>query len=152
MTTTAAPTLVAASSIRRTADIVALVARIAAGLALLVFGLNGFLDFLPHPTTPPPARAMSFAGALFETGYMIPLVKGTEVLVGLLLVTGIAVPLALVIVAPVAVNIIAFHVFLAPDDLLVPIALVAVLAYLAWHHRAAYRSLFHFRGRRVISR
>src|SRR5262245_30910283 len=53
--------------------------RIVLGLVFFVFGLNGFLDFIPPPAEPIPAGAMAFAGALLQTGYMFPLIKGTEV-------------------------------------------------------------------------
>ena len=122
------------------------VARILTGLAFFVFGLNGFLDFLPHPTTPPPEGAMAFGGALMKTGYMFPLIKGTEVAVGALLLANRFVPLALVVIAPVLVNIVAFHLFLAPSDLAIPFALVALVIYLAWTHRAAYRLLLAARA------
>jgi hypothetical protein len=86
--------------------------------------------------------ALAFAGALFGTGYMFPLIKGTELLVGLLLVTNLFVPLALVLIAPVLVNIVAFHVFLMPDGTGIALVFVAFELYLAWHHRRAYRALF----------
>ena len=117
-------------------------ARIAMGLAFFVFGLNGFLDFLPQPSGPIPAGAMAFGGALAQTGYMIPLIKGTETLVGILLLSNLFVPLALVLIAPVLVNIIAFHAFLAPDDIAIPLALVVIEIVLAWTCRKAYRPLF----------
>jgi uncharacterized membrane protein YphA (DoxX/SURF4 family) len=115
--------------------------RIVAGLAWTVFGLNGFLDFLPHPTTPPPEGAMAFGGALFQTGYMIPLIKGTELFAGVLLLSGRFAPLGVVVLAPVLVNIVAFHAFLAPGDLLIPLILLAFELYLAWTYRRAYRGL-----------
>jgi hypothetical protein len=40
------------------------VARILMGLIFLVFGLNGFLHFIPQPKTPMPEGAVAFAGAL----------------------------------------------------------------------------------------
>ena len=49
-----------------------------------------------------------------ETGYMFPMVMGTQLLVGVLLLLNRCVPLALALIAPVIVNIVAFHVFLAP--------------------------------------
>ncbi len=68
-------------------------ARILLGLIFFVFGLNGFFHFLPQPPmSGPPA---DFAGALVATGYMFPLLKGTEVLAyGVLLLSGRLVPLA----------------------------------------------------------
>src|SRR6188768_3359686 len=82
-------------------------ARILLGLVFFVFGLNGFLHFLPQPPmSGPPA---DFIGALFVSGYMFPLIKGTEVIASILLLTNRFVPLALAVLAPVVVNIVAFH-------------------------------------------
>src|SRR5262245_14008901 len=92
-----------------------LAARVVLGLIFTVFGLNGFLHFLPQPPSTP--AAMAFGGALAATGYMFPLIKGTEVLAGVLLLSGRYVPLALTLLAPVVVNIVAFHLFLAPAGL-----------------------------------
>ena len=114
-------------------------ARILLGSVFLIFGLNGFLHFLPMP--PLPAEAGSFMGALAATGYFFPLLKGTEVVAGLLLLSGRLVPVALIALAPILVNIFAFHLFLAPG-LGLPIVIVALELALAWHHREAFRPLF----------
>ena len=115
------------------------VGRIGLGLVFTVFGLNGFLQFLPHP--PMPEAAGSFLGALAATGYMFPLIKGTEVLSGLLLLSGRYVPLALTLLAPIIVNIVAFHAVLAPGGVGMALAVLALEIYLAWVHRAAFRGV-----------
>ena len=51
--------------------VVPTVARLFLGLVFAVFGLNFFLHFLPAPPEPP--RALAFAGALFGSGYLFPL-------------------------------------------------------------------------------
>jgi putative oxidoreductase len=105
------------------------------GLAFLVFGLNKFLHFIPNPAEPP--AAMEFFGALFKTGYFLPLLATTEVVSGALLVTNVMVPFALVLLAPVIVNIFMFHLFLAPGGL--PIASIfaaleiTLAGYIAMH-------------------
>lgn len=71
------------------------IARILMGLMFFVFGLNGFLDFIPKPKEPMPEAAVAFAGALMKTGYMMPLVMGTQLIVGALLLLNRFVPLAL---------------------------------------------------------
>ncbi len=114
----------------------ATVARYVQGGGFLLFGLNGFLDFLPHPAAPP--AAMSFAGALFATGYMFPLIKATEIVSALLLLSNRFVPLALALIAPVLVNIVAFHTFLAPAGLAVPLLFLATELVLAWSYRDAF--------------
>jgi uncharacterized membrane protein YphA (DoxX/SURF4 family) len=117
-----------------------LAARILLGLIFFVFGLNFFFHFLPQPSAPP-AAAAAFAGAMFATGYLFVLVKVVEVASGLLLLVGRFVPLALALLAPVVVNIIMFHAFLAPAGLPVPILVLALELGLAWSYRDAYRPM-----------
>ena len=116
-------------------------ARVLLGLMFAVFGLNGFLNFIPPPTTPIPEGAMAFSMALMKTGYMMPLIKGTELVAGLLLLSNRFVPLALVLLAPVVVNIVAFHVFLAPEGTGMTLFVLAMELYLAWTYRDVYRAL-----------
>src|SRR5262245_2602138 len=94
-------------------------ARIGLGSLFFVFGLNGFLNFIPAPSHTGPSA--DFLGALAATGYMFPLIKGTETATGLLLLVGRYVPLALTLLAPVVVNIVAFHLFLDPAGLAIPL-------------------------------
>jgi uncharacterized membrane protein YphA (DoxX/SURF4 family) len=122
-----------------------IIARILLGLLFLIMGLNGFFYFIPAPKTPMPAEAMDFAMALDKSGYMNQLVSGTQVVVGVLLLLNIFVPLALAIIAPVVVNIIAFHVFLS-SAMITPGIIVAVLEiYLAWAYRNAFLPMLAFR-------
>lgn len=115
-------------------------ARLLLGAVFTVFGLNGFFNFLPMP--PPPPAAGAFFGALAATGYMLPLLKSFEVFAGLLLLSGRMVPFALTLLAPIVVNIVAFHLFLAPQGLPLAIVVLGLGSYLAVVHRAAYRALF----------
>jgi uncharacterized membrane protein YphA (DoxX/SURF4 family) len=117
------------------------IARILMGLMFTVFGLNGFLHFIPQPKTPMPEGAVAFAGALMNTGYMMPLVMGTQVLVGVLLLVNRFVPLALALIAPIIVGIITFHIFLSPATIAPAIVVVILELYLAWAYRDAYRPM-----------
>lgn len=111
-------------------------ARILLGLIFTVFGLNGFLNFLPMP--PMPDAAGTFLGALVGSGYLMALVKGTEVAVGLLLLSNRFVPLALTVIAPIVLNIVLFHAFLAPAGMVVPLVVLALELFLAWSYRDAF--------------
>ena len=82
-------------------------ARILLGLVFTVFGLNGFLHFLPTPPMSGPSG--DFAMALGATGYIFPVLKAFEVASGLMLLSGRLVPLALTLLAPIIVNIALFH-------------------------------------------
>jgi uncharacterized membrane protein YphA (DoxX/SURF4 family) len=122
-----------------------LIARILMGLIFFVFGLNGFLHFIPQPKTMPDG-AMAFFGALMNTHYMLPLIMGTQVLCGALLLANRFVPLALALIAPVVVNIVAFHAFLEPAGLPMAAVVLALELYLAWAYRSAFRPMLAARA------
>ena len=118
-------------------------ARFLLGTVFFVFGLNGFLHFLPQP--PMEGGAAAMMGGLAAAGYMFPLLKGTEVLAGALLLSGRFVPLALAVLAPVLVNIAAFHAFLAPGGLGMAVVLIALEIFLAWAYRDAFAPMLRAR-------
>ena len=122
-------------------------ARALLGLLFFVSGLNGFLNFLPQPSTPLPAGATAFAGALMNTGYMFPLIMATQLLVGTLLLLNRFVPLALALLAPFIVNSIAFHIFLEPSGRPMALIVLAFELYLAWTYRRAFRPMLAARAR-----
>ena len=113
--------------------------RISLGVLLAVFGLNGFFGFIPLPTYG--GEAVAFLGALGATGYMFPLIKFVEVLSGLLLLTNRRVSLALAMVVPVLVNILAFHLFLSADGVMIPLLMTAATVYLIHTRRDTYTSM-----------
>lgn len=97
--------------------------------ALFLFG--GIAFFF---TTPPPLTgdmATYFTG-LMASKYFFFLLKGTEIFCGVCLLTGLFVPLSLVILAPIALNILMVHAFLDPSGLPVALALCAAVIYLAF--------------------
>ena len=91
--------------------IAVLIARILLGLMFLVFGLNGFLNFLHMPM--PPGPAGQYMGVLFMSHYL-HVVFVLEIVGGALLLSGQFIPLALVLLGPVFFNILLFHAFLFP--------------------------------------
>jgi uncharacterized membrane protein YphA (DoxX/SURF4 family) len=120
----------------------ALAARILLGLIFFVFGLNGFLHFIPMDKMPPmPEAAMAFMKSLGDSGYMIYLIKTVEVLGGAMLLTGFFVPLALLILAPGLYNIFLFHAFLAPGGLPLAITMVVLHSYLVYMHWGVFCGL-----------
>lgn len=115
------------------------------GLAFVVFGSNFFLNFIPMPPDPSPADAPHklFMGALFPTGYMA-LVKVLEILGGVLVAVPSTRNLGLLVLGPILVNILAFHVFLMKGAMLMDpalITLVVLALYLLWVERRAFAGL-----------
>ena len=116
-------------------------ARIVLGLIYFVFGLNFFLQFLPNPPSNG-GPAENFTTGLFQSGYFFPFLKGAEVILGGLLLAGTFVPLALVILMPISLNILLFHVFLT-DNAIISVVIIALQLYLAWMYRDYYKPLFN---------
>lgn len=101
------------------------IARILLGLLFTVFGLNGFLHFIPMQ--PPAGLAGQYLGALFLSHYLVPVFL-LQLIGGLLLLVNRYVPFGLLLLGPVLVNILLFHSLMAPAGL--PMALVATLLWL----------------------
>lgn len=120
------------------------VARILLGLTFVVFGLNGFLQFMPTPEPTPEGGA--FLGALAATGYMFPLIKVTEIAAGVMLLSGRLVPLGLVLLAPILVNILAYHFALASEGTGMILFLTALEVYIAWAYRDSFRGVLAVRA------
>ena len=110
-------------------------ARYLLGGIFVFFGLNGFLHFLTAPPMPP--QAVAFITGLGAAGYFFPLLKGTEVIAGALLLGNRYVPLALALLAPIIVNITLFHTVLAPS-LPLTLTILAAEIFLAWSYRKAF--------------
>jgi putative oxidoreductase len=105
--------------------VLTLIARLLLGLMFLVFGLNGFLNFLnmgPAPT----GLAGQFIGALFQSHYYW-VIAALQVVAGVLLLINRYVPLALVLLGPIIVNILLYHIFLLPQG--IALALVATILW-----------------------
>src|ERR1043166_1936566 len=94
------------------------IARYLAGVIFLVFGLNGFLNFIPLP--PPGGIAGQFMGVLYVSHYLW-VIFAFQVIAGVLLLVNRYVPLAVAVLAPIIVNILTFHALMAPSGL--PLAL-----------------------------
>ena len=116
--------------------IVTLIARLLLGLVFVVFGLNGFLNFIKGPM--PTGLAGQFVGALVLSHYFW-VVAAIQVAGGVLLLVNRYVPLGLVLLGPVIVNIICYHVFLNPSGA-VPAAVVTVLWFIVFYGKRQYFS------------
>src|ERR1700675_2123275 len=116
-----------------------LIARILLGLIFLVFGLNGFLHFIPMP--PPTGIAGQFFGSIFASHYWV-VIFGVQVIGGVLLLINRFVPLALVILGPMIVNIFFFHALMAPAGLPLAIVVVALWAILAIRNKQHLAGIF----------
>lgn len=122
--------------------IAALIARYLLGLIFLVFGLNGFLHFIPM--APPSGTAGQFLSALVVSHYMI-VVFLLQIIPAILLLINRYVPLALTLLGPIIVNIFLFHACMEPKGL--PMAVVVVILWMlvAFRVRSAFSGILQQR-------
>ena len=118
--------------------IVAIIARVLLGLIFVVFGLNGFLQFMKMP--PPEGLAGDFIKAMFVSHYFY-VVAALQVAGGFLCLIGRFVPLGLTLLGPVIVNILLFHIFLDPKGLPMAIGVSVLALIVLWNYRASFAGL-----------
>ena len=116
------------------------VLRMLIGLGFLVFGANYFLKFMDIPPPPTPIAGTYLGEVMVPTGYLT-FVKVLEIVGGLLLVSGILVPLGTVILMPIIINILCYEMFLAktPGPAVVFFVLTLLLMACDWRY---YRPFF----------
>ena len=113
------------------------IARVLLGLIFVVFGSNILFPFIPMPQQQPPPLAADFAKALMQSHYMT-VVGVLQLVGGLLLLIGRFVPLGLTILGTIIVNILLFHILMAPEGF-PPAAVVTVLElFLIWQYRSSF--------------
>jgi putative oxidoreductase len=115
-----------------------LISRLLLGLLFVVFGLNGFLNFIPAPM--PTGLAGQYVGALFVSHYLA-VVFALELIAGVLLLANRFVRVALTILAPILVNIALFHACMAPSGFAPAVIAVALWSVLFYRERAAFAPL-----------
>ena len=120
--------------------IATLIARLLLGLIFVVLGLNGFLHFLDMGPMPS-GLAGQFVGALAQSHYF-QFVAALQVAGGALLILNRFVPLALVILGPVIVNIISYHVFLNPSGIALAIVVTILWFIVFYGHRQYFSGIF----------
>ena len=118
------------------------VSRFLLGFIFLVFGLNGFLHFIPMP--PPSGVAGQFLGAMFVSKYL-PVVSGLQVISGALLLINRCVSLALTILGPVIVNILLFHALMSPVGIGLAVFVTILWGVVFVSVRSAFARVFEAR-------
>jgi putative oxidoreductase len=117
------------------------IVRIALGLALVIFGANKFLHFIPME--PPTGAAGEFMNSLGATGYIFPVVGMLEVVIGALLLLKKWVAFALILLAPISINILLFHLFLDIPGVAIALVVTVFNGVLIYKHWQQYKPLFY---------
>lgn len=117
------------------------IVRIVLGLALLFFGANKLFTFLPMEA--PTGSAGDFMSSLNATGYIFPVLGVLEMIIGIMLLLKKWIAFALILLAPISINILLFHLFLGISGLPVAVAILAFNVILIYKHWQQYKPLFY---------
>lgn len=117
-----------------------IIVRTLVGLMFLFSSVVVLFNLVPHPELKGDVKV--FMDGVVASVYLMPLIKITELVCSIALLTGRYVALALVVLFPIIVNIVFYHSFLGPVDLPVPIALLLGILFLAYTKRESYKPLF----------
>ena len=119
------------------------IVRIALGLALVIFGANMIHHFIPMDQPDGNTAAGQFMNSLGATGYIFPVVGALEVLIGIMLLLKKWVAFALILLAPISINILLFHLFLDIPGLSIALLIVIFNTILIYKHWQQYKPLFY---------
>jgi putative oxidoreductase len=120
--------------------ILATIARYLLALVFIVFGLNGFLHFIPQP--PPPSElAQQYFTVMFTSHYLV-FIFGLQLIAGALFLFPRTVPLALTFAGPLIVNILLFHALMDPGGIVPGLVVTALWFVVYWQFRAAFYGIF----------
>lgn len=110
------------------------------GLLFLNGGINKFLNYMPVPADLDPELVKDFQ-ALVEISWLIPLIAVAEIIAGLLLIFPRTRALGVLIIFPVAVGILLTHIVVDPSQLMLPIAIWAILVWNIYDNREKFLAI-----------
>lgn len=117
------------------------IVRIFLGLLLLIFGLNKFITFIPLPELT--GKAGDFMSSLDASGYVLSIVGILEIIIGILLLAKKWVPFALILLAPISINILLFHLFLNVDGAIIAVLIATLNGVLIYKNWPQFKPLFN---------
>lgn len=119
--------------------IAVIIIRVLMGLLFVFSSLAYFFNLVPQPELT--GAIKTFNEGLDASGYLMPLLKASELVCGIAFITGRFVPLATIVIFPIVVNILCVHLFLAPEGLPVAIFVFLATLFLAYYYRSRYKEL-----------
>ncbi len=120
--------------------IAAIVVRVLMGLMFAFSAIVVLFKLVPQPELT--GEIKTFMDGVNATGYMMTTIKVIELVCAAAFLSGRFVPLAAVVIFPININILLFHITLAPEGLLVAVLLMIGNLFLAWYYREKYKPLF----------
>ena len=116
------------------------IARYLIAFVFIVFGLNGFLHFIPQP--PPPSEMAQQYFTVMVASHYLMFVFALQLIAGVLFLFRRTVPLALTIAGPIIVNILLFHALMDPGGIVPGLVVTVLWLVVYWQFHAAFYGIF----------
>ncbi|ANW94908.1 DoxX family protein [Wenyingzhuangia fucanilytica] len=110
------------------------------GLMFINAGLNKFFNYMPMPEEMP-QELLDAMTAMMSLKWLMPLVAVAEIVGGVLFIFNKTRALGAIIILPVMVGIVLFHIVTEPDELIMPFVLSAILAWVMIENKDKYTPL-----------
>ena len=118
--------------------IVTIIIRVLLGAMYLFASISYFFNIMPAEMPAMTADQTKFMTGVTASVYLMPLIKGTELVAGLLLLIGRTAPLAALLIFPVTLNIFLYHAFLGPKELPMVAVMLIFNVFLSFAYRQKY--------------
>ncbi|AWL79405.1 DoxX family membrane protein [Capnocytophaga canimorsus] len=117
------------------------IVRILLGLILTIFPINALFIKAFKPKMP--EKAQIIMNTFSQTGYLLTFIQATELIIGITLLTGYFTPLAVLALLPISINILLFHIYLAPPIVGPGLFIFLMNIFLIYSYRAEYIHLLN---------
>ena len=118
--------------------IAVIVVRVLLAAMYLFASVSFFFNMMPKEAPSMSAAQTTFMSGVMASVYLMPLIKATELIGGILLLINRTAPLAALVILPVTLNIFLYHAFLGPKDLPLVGAMLLFNLFLFYAYRAKY--------------
>ena len=118
-----------------------MISRILLGFIYLVFGMDYFLHFIPYQPNHT-GRVAAFKAALTGAGYFYPMIKSIQIIGGISLLVNRYAPFSAVVVFPISLNVLLYHIILVPSGWLMGVFLILPNLFLGFAYRKYYSGMF----------
>jgi uncharacterized membrane protein YphA (DoxX/SURF4 family) len=119
--------------------IAVIIVRVLMGLLFVFASVVVLFNLFPQPELT--GSTKTFMDGVNASRYLMPLIKITELVCGIAFVTGYFVPLATVVIAPITINILLFHMFVDTSGLPVAVFLILANIFLAYANWDKFRPI-----------
>ena len=115
--------------------------RIFLGGIFVISGFNGFFHFIP--ITSMSTSPLGFISPMISSGDFFYVIRFFEAVLGLMILAGMFMPIALIMLFPITMNLFMFHMTAGLGGIPMSLMLLFANVYMIYAHREHYMPMIH---------